>query len=354
LSSILRPDFLIVGQGLAGTLISHFLIALGKKVLVMAKSLPGASSECAAGIINPVTGRRFAKSWRYDELFPFAKRTYLQLEELLGLSLWHELNIIRLLQNQIDENEWGRRSVFPEYKPYIVESPDPRCFVSKVIIEKPIGELQQCAQVAVPQLISRFGVFLRSSSSYIDEAFDYDMLEFDGKDPVYKSIRPGQIIFSEGAKAIHNPFFNYLPFSVTKGELLHVKIPSASFTKMIKNKVFIVPLQNDEYWVGSTSRFEFENAEPSPENGQWLLNRLSEFLTIPFEVISHKAAIRPTVFDIRPFLGMHPEFPKLAIFNGLGTKGALLGPYFAYQLADHLTKGKNLDTEVDIMRFSVS
>jgi glycine/D-amino acid oxidase-like deaminating enzyme len=57
------------------------------------------------------------------------------------------------------------------------------------------------------------------------------------------------------------------------------------------------------------------------------------------------------VADIRPFLGLHNAYKPLGIFNGLGTKGALLGPYFAHQMACYLLGKGGLDQEVDIKRF---
>ncbi|MEL7021711.1 MAG: hypothetical protein AAGK47_08885, partial [Bacteroidota bacterium] len=61
---------------------------------------------------------------------------------------------------------------------------------------------------------------------------------------------------------------------------------------------------------------------------------------------------RPTVKDRRPFLGKHPDFSRLAIFNGLGTKGASLGPYFAQQMTNHLLQQTALEPDVDITRFA--
>ncbi|MCB0627102.1 MAG: FAD-dependent oxidoreductase, partial [Saprospiraceae bacterium] len=37
--------------------------------------------------------------------------------------------------------------------------------------------------------------------------------------------------------------------------------------------------------------------------------------------------------------------------NGLGTKGASLGPFFARQMADYLLGRRPVDREVDIRRF---
>ena len=46
---------------------------------------------------------RFVKSWRIDELLPFAKTAYRELEELLQVPLYHELPIIRHIPNHEKE-----------------------------------------------------------------------------------------------------------------------------------------------------------------------------------------------------------------------------------------------------------
>jgi len=49
-------DFILVGQGLAGTLLAHFLKAAGQRILVIDQPNENTASQIAAGIINPVTG----------------------------------------------------------------------------------------------------------------------------------------------------------------------------------------------------------------------------------------------------------------------------------------------------------
>jgi hypothetical protein len=41
----------------------------------------------------------------------------------------------------------------------------------------------------------------------------------------------------------------------------------------------------------------------------------------------------------------------LGVFNGLGSKGVSLAPYFAEQFVDFLVNKKELDPEVNINRF---
>ena len=132
--------------------------------------------------------------------------------------------------------------------------------------------------------------------------------------------------------------------------MLIIRIPGADFGKIFKHRVFIVPLGEDKYWVGSTYDWDYTTDQPTAAGQQFLADRLNDILKVPFEIVAHHAAVRPTVKDRRPFLGTHPDFPQLAIFNGLGAKGASLGPFFARQLTDFLVHGRAIDDEVNIKR----
>lgn len=344
-------DYLIVGQGIAGTLLTHFLSKAGCRVLVVDQPHRAASSLKAAGVINPITGRRFAKSWMIEQLLPFAEQTYRTLEKELNIKIWTSRNLLRVLPTAQDENEWLRRSAFPDFKPWIAEKAD---LAGLEEVFRPVyawGETVGAGQADFPVLLRAFRMKLLEEKALIEETFDFGKLVIDKGPPIYDGIKVGGVIFCEGARAVNNPFFNYLPFAPTKGEYLIVRIPGVTLQKIVKHGVTIVPSAEDRYWVGATSRFEFDDEHPSVEQKNWLLTKLQKALALPFEVEAHNAAIRPTVFDIRPFLGTHPTFKHLHLFNGLGTKGASLGPFFAAHFTSYLTEGTSLMPEVDITRF---
>jgi glycine/D-amino acid oxidase-like deaminating enzyme len=48
---------------------------------------------------------------------------------------------------------------------------------------------------------------------------------------------------------------------------------------------------------------------------------------------------------------VHPEHDQLLVFNGLGTKGVMLAPYFANKMARFTLKDEPLPEEVNISRF---
>ena len=69
-------DTIIIGQGLAGSLLGWQLIQDGQRVLVIDDGHRSAASRVAAGIINPITGQRLVKSWHVDQFLPEAEKFY--------------------------------------------------------------------------------------------------------------------------------------------------------------------------------------------------------------------------------------------------------------------------------------
>ncbi|MGZ3929944.1 MAG: FAD-dependent oxidoreductase, partial [Bacteroidia bacterium] len=82
-----------------------------------------------------------------------------------------------------------------------------------------------------------------------------------------------------------------------------------------------------------------------------LEKKLQHITTEFYEVKDHRAGVRPSVIDRRPVIGAHPQHRNMYVFNGMGTKGVMLAPYFAEQLIRHIYQGTSLIAEVKSSRF---
>lgn len=346
----MQVDYLIVGQGLAGTLLGHFLEAAGQSVYFINQPNPRAASRVAAGIINPITGRYFVKSWLVDELIPFARQSYQALEARFNCRFFFERNILRSLNNEREETDWLARLQEPGYAPYMIEVPSIEAYAQYAHPIYAHGEVTQSAQVQLDTLLDLYRRYLLQQDRLLEAPFHHTALQLLPNGIAYEGIQARKVIFCEGFQATQNPYFNHLPFEGAKGEVLLVDIPNAHFEKLLKRKIFIVPLSSGHYWIGSNYARQFPNDLPTPQGRLQLIDELQQILHTPFEILEHQAAIRPTVKDRRPLIGLHPEHPQLGIFNGLGTKGASLGPYFARQFAAFLTAGGSLNEKVRLGR----
>ena len=60
-----------------------------------------------------------------------------------------------------------------------------------------------------------------------------------------------------------NPFFNTLPLEGTKGELLVIHAPDLKSNVILKSSVFVIPIGNDNYLVGSTYAWNDYSNKPT-------------------------------------------------------------------------------------------
>ena len=340
---------LIVGQGIAGTVLAWTLQGLGQDVYVIDAQdhQTLSASQVAAGIINPVTGKRFAKSWMFETLFAHARTCYLQLETQLDVPIWQDLCIERMLYQPEELNNWSLRSHAPEFSDFIGDATSMAHWKNFAKSDHLFGRIHHAARVRFETLLPVFREKWLNVGKLIEQKFDYQdiekfTLDFD------------LVLFCEGYRGSSNPLFQHLAWNITKGEAFHITLKTDQplpTSEVLKKGVLIAPIQSGQYWVGSTNEWKYKDSLPSTAGRIWLEENLDDMLATPYVLETHLAAIRPTVKDRRPLIGLHPAFPKIGIFNGLGTKGALLAPYWAHHFAQHLLKGTALDPQVDIQRF---
>ena len=353
-NSLLLPmnvDYLIVGQGLAGTLLAFELFKSNKSFVVFDDPDQHKASAVAAGIINPVVFRRMTKSWLVDDAFPRMEKTYRQLEVLLKEELYYPGRMMRLLSEE-GVVFWKEKAFANQLKTYIDAEPNLNFRNSNITNNYSFGCVNKSGRLDIQKLISAFSEFLTRQNSLRKVNFDFEKLSIKADLVSYNDITAEKIIFCEGPSADQNPFFKNLKFKHSKGEILELKIPEFNMNEIISDEVFVAPVGNDRYKVGATYTWDALNRETTDSAREELLAKFKKITPLIHEMISQKAGIRPTMHDRKPVIGFHPEYPSIGIFNGLGSKGVVIGPYFARQLADYLVGTSGfIHPEADIKRY---
>jgi glycine/D-amino acid oxidase-like deaminating enzyme len=158
------------------------------------------------------------------------------------------------------------------------------------------------------------------------------------------------VVFCRGF-APADPLFGGIAFNAAKGEILTVRVPGLAEDRVVHRGVLLAPLGNELFRVGSTYTWDPLDSRPTPEGRAEIESKLRAFLKLPYEVIDHRAAVRPVIDAGYPVLGRHPAHPHRAYFNGLGSKGSLLAPFFANQLAAHLCGEGAVEDRVNVSRY---
>ena len=348
----LKVDYLIIGQGLAGSLLYWFLAKQGKKVFVIDQYHASSASNIAPGIIHPITGRRIVKSWMADILIPFAETTYRELEEQFREKLYFKKNILELIGSLKEQNDWSTKSSSEEMKKYFSDENTDGLYRDIMADDFKMFSVTQSGWLHVSKMIRLFRELLLLENHLLEAEFVHEDVSFKDKGIIYKNIQAEKIIFCEGCRAIQNPYWKHLPFLLSKGEVLTIRAEQLRVDHILSKTITILPIGDNLFRVGSTYSWDELNEYPTEFAKEKLLHKLSKIINVPFEVINHQAGIRPTVKDRRPFIGMHHKQNHVGIFNGLGTKGVLLAPFFSQHYTDYLLGKTNLMEDIDIKRFS--
>ncbi|HYG16800.1 MAG TPA: FAD-dependent oxidoreductase, partial [Bacteroidia bacterium] len=322
---------------MAGTTLAHSFFARGAKVLVMDNAPQVSSSKVAAGIWNPVVFRKYTQSFMAPVLLNFNSKFYPGLEQQLGARFYYPTRYYKIFSSADDIQHWKGKLAYPD----VAEFMEPGIYTglddNQYKAPFDAAEILQCGYLDTRTYLERSAVFFKEQNALLTGQFDYNSLVIDPDYIEYQGITAKKIIFCEGVKALDNPWFGKLPFSPAKGEVLTIKADLQGMENTIINKgIFIVPVGEGIFRAGSTYRWEDLSHTPTDDALQELKDKLFALLKVPYEIIEHKAAVRPAIQGRRPVLGLHPHHHQLGIFNGLGSRGVMLAPYFASQLVNHL------------------
>ena len=343
----MHVDHLIIGQGICGTFLSWYLQQANRSFLIIDEVRPNTASRVAAGIINPVTGRRIVKTWMIDDVMPFAKTAYEQLGSRLNVPVIQQKNIIDFFPTPQMRIAFHQR--YTEDPRYLVIPAEQSKWKGYFHDDFGFGEIDPCLLANVSDVLRVYRTYL--SAALREEVFDISLLRCAHDRITYQDITADTIIFCEGSDYTTNRYFNLLPFAPNKGEVLWIECKHLPDTNIFKNGVNLVPWAENIFWVGSSYQWEFADEFPTESFREKTMANLRRWLKVPFTLIDHKAAVRPATLERRPFVGFHPVYKNVGIFNGMGTKGCSLSPYLAKAFVEHIVNAAPLRPDIDISRF---
>jgi len=342
-------DYIIVGQGIAGSILAYQLIRRNRHIVVVDQGYTNSSSDVAVGLFNPFTGRKFTKTWNAEVIFPFLHQFYPEMERDLDEQFFFPCPIFRPFRNIVEQNDWIGKSSNNAYKMF-VHSIERSGQLQDVYCEHGGVTTKMSGFVRTEKLLSASRRYIDQMAHLKEEQFDHDAIEYFEDHVVYKGIRARKIIFCSGHVASSEGAFTWLPFRPVNGEVLYLS--SGVNNEAVYNRgCFITPKLDGLHRCGSTYNWRDLSTVPTAAARAEILGKLQSLVKWDVAVHDQKAGIRPATADRRPIIGQHPVKDKLIIFNGLGTKGVSLAPYYAGQLIKCLEEGKNLDKEVNIERY---
>jgi len=343
-------DYIIVGRGLAGTVLALSLIRENKKVLIIDEPSLSSSSKVAAGLFQPMTFKRTVETWEGLNSITKATKFYQWAEKLLNESFFHPLPMYRMFSSFEEQNNWSLKVTDSRFSNLIGENKNKEA--DSCESKFGYGNVNHSGYLDIPKLLEAAEKYLQSINSILLQKVDYNSISILENGIIYKNNFAKSIIFCEGWMIKENPWFSYIPMKPVKGEVMTIEIPDKEFNSIISSGLFSVPRKEGGYRIGSNYNWKELNEIPSEEVKVAFVEEISDILnTNQISIKNHVAGVRPASHDRRPIIGKHPQYQNFFLFNGLGARGVALAPFVSNLLVQNLINGNDIPSEMNVSRF---
>lgn len=344
-------DFIIVGRGLAATSLMHAFYQHQISFKVIGSEQLSNCSRVAAGIWNPVVFKRLTKSWLADELIPQLHTFYTECEARLNVRIMTRRPLLKPFTEDQEKKLWTKKAAselkdFIDPDLYSPASPD----LDHCHIPNQYGLVNNCGNIHVADYLAATTTLFKDHIR--DERFNHAQLQFIKDTVNYEDLKAKHIIFCEGYLVKDNPFFNWIPLKPAKGEILTIQSSGLRLKHSILNRNgFLMDISGNTFRVGATYDWNDLSQQPTEKGLEELRIKLKTMISCEYSVLRHEAGIRPSSIDRRPVIGPHPLHKNAFVFNGLGTKGVMLAPFFVKNFVNFFLQKEALVNDVNVNRF---
>lgn len=338
---------LVIGDGLAGTLVGWELSRRNISFEIWSDGKPGASSV-AAGMFNPVSFRRILPQWDAEVQLTAARYFYEELEGNLGVKLWNEVPILRVFPDERYAKLWAERAAGGhDVSPFI------ECLSSAEIhpsVKAPYGAglVRRAGWVDVKSLTEKSRRVWQQAGKWSQKSWSLD----DGCPAEFS-----HVVDCRGTGAVGDLARFGIELRRNHGEVITIHIEEDWGDQTVNNVTWALPLGEGAYKIGSTYRWDMDRPDCLENTPGELLASVHRVRHNPAvdasSITEHQAGLRPSCFDRRPVLGrISDEHEWYVCCTGFGTRGVVVGPTAVkWTVAAMLNEIASVPAEVNPKRF---
>ncbi|GIV43755.1 MAG: FAD-dependent oxidoreductase [Bacteroidia bacterium] len=307
--------YLIVGAGITGTILAWNLYQNHIPFEIWTAPHIPSVSQIAAGLINPITGKRLAKLSNYENILSVALKTYQEIQNFFSIPLIYQHKIFRFLEDDNLKSHFHQKIKFPEFQNYLNLQPDyafpTLSFQGDYIL------IQPAYRINIYLLIETVHQYFKKLGLLFFKKFDeeQDFYHFD------------KIFLCRGYQEAYSDTFTEQKWENALGEIVIFYAPDLQLNDIYQNqKMTIIPMGNDYYWLGATYLREVD------VHNYLMTNELEQFLEknlkVNYTIVNKRIGIRPILKERKPVFLQSSKNPQYYLINGMGSKGTLWAPYF--------------------------
>lgn len=340
-----KVDYIIVGDGYAAMFFAHQLIKNNKSFRLFSEGNT-AASHISAGVCNPVVLKRFVEISNAEKQLDYLDIVFKEIEDYTDTNYLIDEKVVRIFHDEKEKELWLKKSQKEELQPYLNTD---FLTLNSVTNLYSSGIVNKSCRIDVKSFFSDMFNIIEEKGFLIKEKFDFDNLDLETEH--YNNINFSHIVFAEGIAVNNNPYFDDIPVKGNKGHCLKVRLQSEVEPYVIKKKYFLFKFDEDSYYCGGTYERDEYDLEINQNSVDKLELGLKEIYQNDYNIKSVQTAFRAVVGDRKPILGVHKDYSKLYILNGLGARGVLNGSFYSKILFNFIENKDIIDQEVNVNRF---
>ncbi|MFC4993648.1 NAD(P)/FAD-dependent oxidoreductase [Rubritalea tangerina] len=340
-------DFLIVGQGLAGSALAMALLRRGKSVVVIDRQDTSGASRVAAGLVTTLAGKGMNPAWRQERYLPEALEYYRALERKHGTQLFYPLPVLRLFTDEREQQKFARK--IGQVDRWVGGSePD----IDKNVLWADAGgfEMAGGGRLDTVEYLEVVRKEIEAAGRYIEADFDASSLVVGEGVVEWEGIQAGSAILCQGYVGLAEGPFAWIDHRSAKGEMLSVKVEPLDASRILNRNGWMVPIGEGVWRAGATYGWDDLSVDATDEGRAEVESKVRSLIKCPYTVCGHEVGIRPIIQRSQPVVGLSPESPQLGFFNGLGSKGVITAPSVGEHFAGFLCGEWELDVALSIER----
>lgn len=339
----MRINTLIVGQGLAGSLLARRLAETGSVCVVDPEE--SNASQVAAGLMTPLTGRKFRLTSEYPRLFARA------LEVYGPLGVLNRVTVYRMFVDAEQQSAGTARALDPDCAPFVDKVVAGPGQLDADLADTYGGVLMHGAWVDLPRLLEDTRLWL--ATRFVRDRVLAHEVEDVGDGVQWKGIHAERIIWCDGWRAmLPGGLWSDVPWQPAKGEALDLLSDALSKPFVLNREGWALPLGGGRWRTGTNWDWTVQDEVPTETQRDKLLARFRSYFTeVPSaQTVKHVAGVRPCTRDNRPCVGQHVDRTRHFLLNGLGPRGTVWAPTAIDALIDLLNRGTPIPAEIDVSR----
>ena len=342
---------LILGQGLAGSMMAWNLHQKGHSFTVVDDGAVDGASRVAAGLLSPLYGKYLSRSWQQEDALPSAFHAYRKIESFLGIHCCYAMPIHRLLTGDRAWQVYHKKASKPDFAQYIDGRPY-RLHAKHGVAANAEGiDIVGGGFVDAARLIQAMRDWLREHGALIEDRIAPEEVTQQNGNIIWNGMAFDALVLAGGWQLRDWPGMARIPLKPVQGVLVEASIPKLHVDFILKEKHYLLPLGGHRYLLGATYKPNETNTQQT-EAAASVLQQFAEWMAgSRVEVLSVRAGVRPATQDHLPLLGPIPGNPQVMVISGFGSRGILYAPYCAELLTDYLVHKKDLPESTSLNRF---